>query len=48
MRFVGIRFNSTCGRNAALPIDGSGRLTVACHQAGGSTHFILDVAGYFE
>jgi hypothetical protein len=38
----------TRANNAVLPLDGSGRLGVRCAQASGSTHFLLDVNGYFR
>jgi glucose/arabinose dehydrogenase len=38
----------TRANNAALRLNASGRLTVACHMGAGSVHFILDVVGYFE
>jgi hypothetical protein len=38
----------TRANNAVLPLDGVGRLGVRCAQASGTTHFLLDVTGYFR
>ncbi len=38
----------TRGNNAIVSLSASGAIAVRCTQASGSTHFILDVSGYFE
>jgi hypothetical protein len=38
----------TRANNAVLPLDATGRLGVRCVQASGTTHFLLDVNGYFR
>lgn len=38
----------TRANNAVLPLDGAGRIGVRCAQAGGTSHFLLDVNGYFR
>jgi hypothetical protein len=38
----------TRANNAIVQLNTSGALTVRCSQGSGSTHFILDVNGYFE
>jgi hypothetical protein len=38
----------TRGNNAIVPLSPAGSLAVRCTQASGTTHFILDVTGYFE
>jgi hypothetical protein len=45
-----INFNAgqTRGTNAALKLGTNGDVSVFCAMASGSTHFVLDVAGYFE
>jgi PKD repeat protein len=45
-----INFNAgqTRGTNSALRLGANGDVSVFCAMASGSTHFVLDVAGYFE
>jgi len=38
----------TRANNSVVGLDGLGELGVYCAQASGTTHFILDVNGYFE
>jgi len=38
----------TRANNAVVPLNGLGEMAVYCGQASGTTHFILDVNGYFE
>jgi hypothetical protein len=38
----------TRGNNAIVGLSATGELAVRCVQATGTTHFILDVTGYFE
>jgi len=38
----------TRANNAVVPLNTSGALAVRCGQASGTTHFVLDVNGYFE
>jgi hypothetical protein len=38
----------TRSNNAIVSLGISGEVTVHCVQASGTTHFILDVTGYFE
>jgi hypothetical protein len=38
----------TRGNNAVVTLNTSGAVTVHCVQASGTTHFILDVTGYFK
>jgi hypothetical protein len=38
----------TRANNAVVTLNTSGAVTVHCVQASGTTHFILDVSGYFE
>jgi uncharacterized repeat protein (TIGR01451 family) len=37
----------TRANNGIVPLSSDGKLSVYCGQAGGTTHFILDVNGYF-
>jgi streptogramin lyase len=45
---INFRAGQTRANNAILPLSGSGALSVYCQQGGGTTHFILDVTGYFH
>jgi streptogramin lyase len=45
---INFRAGQTRANNAILPLSGSGGLSVYCQQGGGTTHFILDVTGYFQ
>jgi hypothetical protein len=38
----------TRANNAIVPLGGNADLVVACFQASGTVHFILDVNGYFK
>jgi uncharacterized repeat protein (TIGR01451 family) len=38
----------TRANNAVVPLNGLGELAVYCSQSSGTTHFVLDVNGYFE
>jgi uncharacterized repeat protein (TIGR01451 family) len=38
----------TRANNAVVPLNGLGELAVYCNQTSGTTHFVLDVNGYFE
>jgi hypothetical protein len=38
----------TRGNNAIVPLGAGGAIRAFCFQTSGSTHFILDVTGYFE
>jgi hypothetical protein len=41
------RAGQTRANNAIVLLGASGDFTVSCSQLGGTTHFILDVNGYF-
>jgi streptogramin lyase len=45
---INFRAGQTRANNAILPLSGSGGLSVYCQLRGGTTHFILDVTGYFQ
>jgi streptogramin lyase len=45
---INFRAGQTRANNAILPLSGFGGLSVYCQQGGGTTHFILDVTGYFQ
>jgi hypothetical protein len=45
---INFRAGQTRANNAILPLSGSGALSIYCQQGGGTTHFILDVTGYFQ
>jgi hypothetical protein len=46
---VNFRAGQTRANSAMLSLAASGQLSVACAMTGaGSTHFLLDVVGYFQ
>jgi hypothetical protein len=45
---INYRAGQTRANNAILPLGPEATFTVACRQATGSVHFILDVVGYIE
>jgi hypothetical protein len=40
--------NQVRTNNAMVPLGSSGRISVQCTMPAGSTHFVLDVTGYFK
>jgi hypothetical protein len=38
----------TRANNMTLPLNAAGQASVFCGQAAGTTHFLMDVNGYFE
>jgi len=45
---INYRAGLTRANNAIVPLGANGTLSAACGQATGTTHFILDVNGYFQ
>jgi hypothetical protein len=45
---INFRADQTRANNAIVPLSASGTLSVADGQSSGTTHFILDVNGYFQ
>ena len=46
---INFRAGQARANNAVVPLSATGSISVQCDMAGaGSTHFILDVVGYFE
>jgi hypothetical protein len=45
---INFRAGQTRANNAIVPLSASGTLSVADGQSSGTTHFILDVNGYFQ
>ena len=45
---INFRAGQTRANNAIVPLSGTGTISVADGQGSGTTHFILDVNGYFQ
>ena len=45
---MNFRAAQTRGTNVVLGLGAAGGLTVYCGMTTGTTHFVLDVTGYFE